>query len=358
MLVLSSNLLKISFFFLCLCNLTIFVTSTTLSSSLIDVFTSGQEGYACYRIPAIVIHPTTGELIAFAEARKFNCNDHGWVDLVEKRSSDGGNTWGRLSVIRSESSTSHNVTIGNPSPFVALDVDGSLLLFLPFCRNNIGDVGLLKSTDFGVSFNYVSNISVPESWNWIATGPPGGLQIGGKGGRILIPINKITQTVPDQSLAFYSDDLGATFQLSSNSVPEANEAQIAPLSWLTPSSLFLSMRSANGTSRYGSISTDGGETWGNSFETIKEGQCEASTISLPATQKIVMSSAFAMSRTNMTLHVSIDNGLSWSVYKQLYSGSSEYSALVDMNQATGTSVGCLFERDGYNKISFIVTTIV
>jgi len=348
---LSSYLLIIAFF--------ISLTSTIAQYGyLIDVFTSGEEGYACYRIPAIVIHPTTGELIAFAEGRKFNCNDHGWVDLVEKRSLDGGSTWSRLAVIRSESSTSHNITIGNPSPFVALDVDGSLLLFLPFCRNNIGDIGLLKSIDFGASFNYVSNISVPESWNWIATGPPGGLQIGGKGGRILIPINKITQTVPDQSLAFYSDDLGATFQLSSNSVPEANEAQIAPLSWLTPSSLFLSMRSANGTSRYGSISTDGGETWGHSFETIKEGQCEASTISLPATQKIVMSSAFALSRTNMTLHVSIDNGHSWSVYKQLYSGSSEYSALVDMNQASGTSVGCLFERDGYSKISFVVTTIV
>ena len=38
-------------------------------TSILDVFISGEEGYSCYRIPAIVIHPSTGELLAFAEAR-------------------------------------------------------------------------------------------------------------------------------------------------------------------------------------------------------------------------------------------------------------------------------------------------
>jgi sialidase-1 len=327
------------------------------SSQLVDVFISGQEGYECYRIPAIVIHPVTGELIAFAEARKYNCDDHGWVDLVQKRSTDGGRSWTQLSLIRSESSKSQNVTIGNPAPIVAHDVDGSILLFLPFCRNNIGNVGLLKSNDFGKTFNLVTNISIPTSWTWIATGPPAGLQIGGNGGRLLIPINEISHGVPDKSLALISDDLGLNWDMSSNSISEANECQISTLPWLSPNTLFLSMRSANGTSRYGSISTDSGSTWGNAFETIKETQCEASTISLPATGKIVMSSAFAMSRTDMTLHVSTDSGRSWSVYKQLYSGSSAYSALIDMNQTLGTSVGCLFERDGYSKISFVVTIL-
>ncbi|NDB85291.1 MAG: exo-alpha-sialidase, partial [Alphaproteobacteria bacterium] len=89
-----------------------------------------------------------------------------------------------------------------------------------------------------------------------------------------------------------NDDLGLNWDMSSNSISEANECQISTLPWLSPNTLFLSMRSANGTSRYGSISTDSGSTWGNAFETIKETQCEASTISLPATGKIVMSSAF------------------------------------------------------------------
>ena len=33
-----------------------------------EVFVSGEEGYACYRIPAI-ISPEKGKLIAFAEGR-------------------------------------------------------------------------------------------------------------------------------------------------------------------------------------------------------------------------------------------------------------------------------------------------
>jgi len=53
-----------------------------------------------------------------AEARKRNCNDHGWVDMVAKFSSDEGKTWGAMKIIRSESSDSKEVTIGNISPVV------------------------------------------------------------------------------------------------------------------------------------------------------------------------------------------------------------------------------------------------
>lgn len=327
-------------------------------TSILDVFISGEEGYSCYRIPAIVIHPSTGELLAFAEARKYNCNDHGYVDIAMKKSLDNGNTWSKLIVIRSESSSTINTTIGNPSPFIALDVDGSILLFLPFCRNNIGNVGLLKSYDFGNTFNYVSNISVSQSWTWVATGPPGGLQVGGKGGRLLIPFNQISQDKTDHALAFFSDDLGLTWSLSSNSILDANECQIAYLPWVSPSTVLLSMRSATGSSRYASLSSDSGITWENRYETIQETHCEASTISLPATKLIVMSSAFSTtSRTNMTLHISRDDGKSWYQYAQLYSGLSAYSALVDMNSSIGTSVGCLFEKDGYKSISFVITTV-
>jgi sialidase-1 len=118
------------------------------------------------------------------------------------------------------------------------------------------------------------------------------------------------------------------------------------------------MRSATGSSRYASLSSDSGITWENRYETIQETHCEASTISLPATKLIVMSSAFSTtSRTNMTLHISRDDGKSWYQYAQLYSGLSAYSALVDMNSSIGTSVGCLFEKDGYKSISFVITTV-
>src|SRR5690348_17114671 len=56
-----------------------------------DLFTSGDGGYAVYRIPTIVATPR-GELLVFCEARK-SSSDWGQIDLLMRRSSDGGATW-------------------------------------------------------------------------------------------------------------------------------------------------------------------------------------------------------------------------------------------------------------------------
>ena len=60
-----------------------------------DIYQKGQDGYACFRIPAIV-QSKAGTLLAFAEARKNSCSDTGNIDLVVKRSEDGGKTWSRI----------------------------------------------------------------------------------------------------------------------------------------------------------------------------------------------------------------------------------------------------------------------
>ena len=68
----------------------------------VDVLISGKGGYAGYRIPAIETAPD-GSLLAFAEARKHNLSDPGGkgqeIDLVLKRSTDGGATWSPMNVI-------------------------------------------------------------------------------------------------------------------------------------------------------------------------------------------------------------------------------------------------------------------
>lgn len=60
-----------------------------------DIYLKSQDGYACFRIPAIV-KSKAGTLLAFAEARKNSCSDTGNIDLVVKRSEDGGKTWSRI----------------------------------------------------------------------------------------------------------------------------------------------------------------------------------------------------------------------------------------------------------------------
>ena len=52
-----------------------------IQSQQVGLFRIRAEGYFCYRIPAVIL-TDEGTLIAFAEARKFNCEDHGYVDMV------------------------------------------------------------------------------------------------------------------------------------------------------------------------------------------------------------------------------------------------------------------------------------
>lgn len=59
------------------------------------IFRASQDpgGYSCFRIPAVV-RTNQGTLLAFAEGRHATCGDAGDIDIVMKRSTDGGRTWG------------------------------------------------------------------------------------------------------------------------------------------------------------------------------------------------------------------------------------------------------------------------
>ena len=76
------------------------------------VYTAGEDGYYCFRIPALLF-TVKGTLLAFAEGRGQTtnvCDDHGDVHIVLKRSSDLGQTWSNLTTVYQESGH----TIGEP----------------------------------------------------------------------------------------------------------------------------------------------------------------------------------------------------------------------------------------------------
>ena len=78
-----------------------------------DVFISGTEGYHTYRIPAIVI-TRKGVLLAFCEGRRNSSSDTDDIDLLQKRSIDGGRTWSKQEIIWDNGAN----TCGNPCPVV------------------------------------------------------------------------------------------------------------------------------------------------------------------------------------------------------------------------------------------------
>src|SRR4051794_20171412 len=56
------------------------------------LFEADTGGYATYRIPGLVV-TDKGTLLAYCEARKVGAGDWGAIDLVYRRSADGGKTW-------------------------------------------------------------------------------------------------------------------------------------------------------------------------------------------------------------------------------------------------------------------------
>lgn len=63
-----------------------------IQPSTTTLFRAGEGGYAGYRIPGLLATPD-GTLLAYAEARRESQHDWGAIDVVARRSEDGGLTW-------------------------------------------------------------------------------------------------------------------------------------------------------------------------------------------------------------------------------------------------------------------------
>jgi sialidase-1 len=330
-------------------------------SAFSPVFVAGVGGYACYRIPSLLVL-ANGTLLAFAEGRRFSCADHGWNDIVQRASHDGGATWSALSVVYGESTALKNVTIGNPAPVVL----SANTLLMPFSRENL-EVGRGRSEDGGSTWALAArSIAVPPgTWTtWVATGPPGSVRLRGDG-RIAIAMNFANSTVKAAAAVLLSDDAGATWRLSAGVVRGGNENQVAELPWRsTPAAavLHMTMRNAAGASRLASESVDGGEHWTAPWETVgPEDACEGSVVALPRTRRLAMSNAFAAKRENMTLHVSGDDGHSWAPAALVWAGPSAYSSVAAGAAAGSDVVHLLFEKGDkspYESIAFASVTLM
>lgn len=342
------------------------------SEELNYIFKSGTGGYRCFRIPALVT-TTDGTLLAFAEARKNNCSDEGDIDLVLKRSTDGGKTWGQMMVVWDEGDN----TAGNPAPVVDRNTGKiHLLMSWNLGEDDIGEIneGTSEDTrrvfyswsdDDGLHWSEPEEItsSVKKSdWGWYATGPVHGIQIrnGDYKDRLVIPCDFIETGANRKGYShiIYSDDGGKTWELG-GIAPQAgsNESTVAELS---DGSLMLNMRNGD-PFRLVSTSNDGGETWGEVKEdyALTEPTCQGSLLSEESDNKSVLlfSNPASRSRKNMTIKMSENDGETWSRSYTVYPGPAAYS---DIAMVTEKKVGILFEageENPYGGISFKVISL-
>ena len=337
------------------------------------LFVSGADGYHTYRIPSLIV-TKKGTLLAFCEARKGGRSDSGNIDMMLKRSEDGGATWSDQQIVWDDGAN----TCGNPCPVVDR-ATGTIWLLMTW---NLGSdresaiislkskdtrrVFVTSSTDDGKTWAKPKEITTDTKkpdWTWYATGPCTGIQLekGPHKGRLLIPCDHIeAKTKKYYSHVIYSDDHGKTWKLGgSTPTDQVNECQVVELA---DGRLMLNMRNYYRVKKNRAVSTssDGGMTWSEIYRdpALAEPRCQASFIryslaSDDSKNRLLFSNpAHTDSRVSMTVKLSYDEGKTWPVAKTLHAGPAAYSCLAVLGDGR---IACLYEagqNSPYETITF------
>ena len=331
-----------------------------------DVFVAGQDGISQFRIP-VLLTSTRGTLLALCDARVDKPGDPtNNIDLVMKRSTDQGRTWGPLQVLLDvgEGATADSCGLVDRRT-------GTIWIFTVYCPVGVGTrtakPGLsgdtfmywaIKSTDDGLTWSDRIDLTPmfkkPE-WNSGSPGPGKGMQM--RSGRLVVPKYFVKEGYSASHVVF-SDDHGETWTIGGEAFTNGttNESQVAELS---DGTLLLNMRGTEGNRRRISRSTDGGMSWAKvSLDpALIEPRCQASLSNFTNRldhdrDRLLFSNPAALERRNMTVRLSYDEGRSWPVSRQIHAGPSAYSCLTVLPDLTA---GCLYERGDqspYERITF------
>ncbi len=359
----------------------------------VPVFVSGSDGHKSYRIPAIISLPD-GELLAIAEGRVHGAGDFGDINIVMKRSSDKGKTWGALQTIVD----ADTLQAGNPAPVVDLTdpafPKGRIFLFYNTGNNHEGEVrkghGLrevwyITSTDGGATWSEAVNITTQthrpkqpqinpaynyaEDWRSYANTPGHAMQFssGKYKGRIYVASNHSAGDPQQEAMdyiahGFYTDDHGKTFHISENvNLPGSNENMAAEISG---GRLMLNMRNQRGDvrARYIATSSNGGQSWDTSYfdKNLPDPVCQGSLLTIGKNGKknilAFCNAADEKRRDNLTLRISYNDGKTWKDSFVIYNNPAQPDAAAysDIVKISDKEIGVLYEKDNYSQIVFTV----
>ncbi|MEU9448047.1 sialidase family protein [Streptomyces sp. NPDC048277] len=339
-------------------------------------FRAGTEGYASFRIPAVVVS-RTGTVLAFCEGRVNSSADYGHIDIVLKRSGDGGRTWGPLQVAAGNGTD----LAGNPAP-VVLDTGRILLVHVrsaasatedAILRGRVSDadgrrVWVQHSDDDGVTWSVPKEITKSvkrDGWRWYATTPGHGLQL--RSGRVVVPGNHSlppagtdngTEGKYNSGHCLLSDDHGETWYLgyldeNTNGYINVNETTAAEL---PDGRVYFNTRNDSPApgNRADAHSEDGGRTLVKPFRPqagIAAPVCEASVLQLRDPDVLLYSGpADPAFRALMTIRASADGGTTW---RPAYTVDGLPAAYSDLTRIDAATVGLLYETGDFSAYTTI-----
>jgi sialidase-1 len=338
-------------------------SGVSLTGSHQVLYRGGTNGYGCFRIPAI-IKTLDGTLLAFAEARKTaTCADRGDIDLVVRRSTNDGRTWGPIRVVTQGTPADPFApfTRGNAVPVVDR-TNGKILLITS--SNNATPTGgrlpwIQESTDDGLTWTDPKPLGATMDGTnngWFATGPGHGIQLehGAHPNRLVVGAHQKPADKDVRAGVLYSDDHGEHWHASeaeNTFVGKEMSPGEVSVAELPDGSVYAAARNEIGTARrVAAVGTDGG-TKMPKFEAVPSlasPNVQGSVLALKNTYRttpgdvlVFSSPADLTERKQMRIRYSTNNGATWAGAPNglVTNDRSGYSDLVEL---TG-EIGLLYE---------------
>lgn len=347
------------------------------------LFTARTGGYHIYRIPGVLCTPR-GVVLATTEARRGSGGDYDDIDILLRRSLDGGQTWEPARKVVDQQWY-------GPGPcnnFVMVaDRDTGTVQAL--YSHDYLRVYQMTSTDDGASFSDPVEItSVFERlrdrfpWQVVACGPGHATQL--RNGRMIVPVwlSDGTGTEmgaghrghrPSAVSLVYSDDRGATWQCGDIVVPvtsRLNPSEPLCVELSDGRVLFNIRHEGDNHHRLITVSQDGVTGWSEPWydEALREPICMAGLIrwtwpTADAPGAVLFSNpdnverefnSWAFDRKRVTVKLSLDDCRTWAYSRVLEPGPSAYSDLAILPDGTAL---CLYESGMLDHMGDVATVV-
>ena len=338
---------------------------------------SGLQDYFSFRIPTLI--KSEGALIAFAEGRKNSTSDFGDIDLVYRRSLEGGRSWEALQLLFDQDT----MAVQNPTPIYVSSENKIVLLFnttsmsehdvlhKDYELEDERKAFVTSSADNGETWETPREITrqVKEKhWRWHAIGPVHGIELkmGKQKGRLVAPVAiSIEKGSEAYCMALvYSDDKGESWHIGAvdENLTDAVRANETTIAELADGRIYVNTRDQNGGSfeknRGETFSNDGGQTFSRAIlesdkfpsPIVQSSLLNWGTLADDGPNMLLFSTpSHVDKRLDLVVMTSFDESQSWQPLFKVHDGMSAYSDMVQLDQNT---LGVIYETDEYKKIRF------
>lgn len=336
------------------------------------LWTPSNAAGVFYRIPTMIT-TDDGGIVALADYRHDHPYDLGKsasngtgshvIDVVSRRSTDGGLTWQSEVVVAAGDGT-NAASYGYGDPAIVKDANGTLHCFMAAGNtsyaNGMLHMGYSKSTDGGATWSAVTDIysSINKSGLDITSAfTTAGTGVTFSNGRMAFAmLGKVSGTTNIYPL--YSDDNGDTWTISPTVAYAGGDESKFEI--MNDNTLLLSVRkgSYNGTANRSHNQTtsdasgEGISSWGTSADwtDMNANGCNADILyygrTTDGSQDVLLHTltksygAAGVYRQDLRLYMSLDQGATWSEAFSLQPGSSAYSS---MQKLTNGDLAIIFE---------------